>query len=564
MVDILKHDAIDEVKAAAFATGLSSSPTPSSSTVDELRDRNRQKGIDSLYFFTTGVLGWDKLEKEPHKEMCDFIQSPARRKVLLVPRDCYKSTIASKSLPLWYLIQPSLEGMPGLEHRILLASHSSQNAKKNIRSLRTQVEKNTVLQWLYPEIIPNFGTTTWTDTNLLFPREGAYGEDTIECGGIDTHLVSRHYTIQIKDDLEDHASFESPTIRERVKTWYRAAEALFVDEQTSLDVIVGTRWGANDLYSEIFEHESETYERMVRPLHWDRTMLEMDIAEAEKTGKPSCYNMDPDTFAPDPLKTYLFFPRLFPSASCARIRKKQGPTMYFMLYMNNPKDESLMEFRKSDLRFCEFTTDGEAIRLQNEDGVYEDVLLDDLMRIQLWDPALTEEKIRQRCRNAIVVSASDRRGRIFFLDAHAAFKEPTAFINRFIGYHQRYMLHRSAVEDAGFQRILKFPIYHRMRELSYLFPVHGAKPRNNQTKEARIRSLIPFVEGHNCYIVRSRCADLIEEMEGFPQHPTRDALDAAASSIELHGSRIYAEDNRAEERRRDRAVQSARSAVTGY
>src|SRR5688572_4889908 len=246
-MEILSHKAQDKI----FKDVLNITP-PTSSKADEMREFNRQAGIKSLYYFSTAILGWNLIQEDPHLPMCTFIQTPNAppkapfRKAILIPRDCYKSTVGSKSLPLWYLIQPVLQGLPGREHRILLCSSASTNAQKQIKSIQTQVERNQLLAWLYPEIIPDFARTTWTQSNLLFPREGAYGEDTIEAAGVDSHIVSRHYTIQIKDDLEDKQSFEQPTVREKVKSFYKSAEALFVDEQTSIDILIGTRWGVDD------------------------------------------------------------------------------------------------------------------------------------------------------------------------------------------------------------------------------------------------------------------------------------------------------------------------------
>jgi len=547
-------------------------PMPTSSVGDELRENLRRNGKLSLYYFTTAILGWDKVQLIPHKEMADFAQQVPpeyperkRRKVCLIPRDCYKSTLFSKSFPLWILIQDMFCGLPGLEHRILLWSFSSENAQKQILSLQQQIEKNETLRWVYPEIIPDLARTTWTRKNLLFPREGNYGEDTIEAAGIDTHIVSRHYTIQIADDLEDKQSMEQPTVRERVKTAYKASEALFVDEQEAYHLLVGTRWGVDDVYNDIFENEAEYYEKLVRPLHWDRGTLLADIADAEEHGKlPVYHGMDPDVYAPESEKTYYFFPQLFPAESCKRIRAKQGSFMYSMLYLNNPKDPSLAEFAETDIIRFRMTVDGDIV-FENENGDREIVLFDSLKRVLFWDPAMSQADPKRNSRNAMVVVAKDPRGRIFVLDAYAEHKNAGLLVSRFISFHQKWRVHKAAVEDVNFSRLLKFPIHQRMRELEYTFPVEDQSPIGD--KDHRIRTLIPYSEDHMLF-VRERLTDFMDELKGFPLQIHKDLLDGLAACLPLLGKVKAAGTNATKITARAARSESIRLAsanpVTGY
>jgi predicted phage terminase large subunit-like protein len=570
-MDILSKKAHDKF----FREELLISP-PTSSQGDELRGFLRENGIKSLYFFATAILKWDLLQEDPHLPMCSFIQTPndpplARfRKVLLVPRDCYKSTIGSKSLPLWYLIQPMLEGIPGREHRILLCSSASTNAMKQIKSIQTQVERNQILSWVYPEIIPDLSRTTWTQSNLLFPRDGMYGEDTIEAAGVDSHIVSRHYTIQIKDDLEDKQSFEQPSVREKVKSFYKSAEALFVDEQTSIDILIGTRWGIDDLYADIKESESGTYAFYTRPLHWTQEDLKRDIRQAEEVGKPPIYDMIPEESAPEAEKTYYFFPKLFPEESCERIKRKQGSFMYSMLYMNNPRDPALAEFRETDLRYFSFDKEGNLVIEDTDNAKFDTVSFDSLTRVMFWDPALAERELKKRSRNAMIVMARDNRSRLFILDAYAEYKNPGFLFSKFISLHQKHRVHKAAIEDAGFQRILKFPLYQRMKELNYHFPVEGEPPIGD--KDARIRSLIPYVETHDLFIRRG-LTDFVEEIRGFPVFPTKDLVDGAAACLavlskagdakQTASSPFQARHHRHLQAVNDQAL-STRSPMTGY
>lgn len=557
-MDILTREA----QRTAFA-GLGVD-LPTESRADEIYETTRENGRRSLYFFTTAILKWDKIERDPHLELCEFIQDYApphkKRKVLLVPRDTYKSTIASKSLPLWILIQKEFCGLPGPEHRILLASHSSQNASKQIKSLRQQVERNETFRWLYHDILPDTSRTTWSDTNLLFPREGMYGEDTIESAGVETHIVSRHYTVQIKDDLEDEAAMLSPAVRERVKNWYRAAEALFVSEQDAFDFLIGTRWGVDDLYADIIANESESYEFLVRPLKWMQEDLERDHREAVESGKAPTWNMDPERFAPNPDKTYYFFPRLFPKESCDRLLKKQGQFMFSMLYMNNPKDPALAEFKDSDIGWFRFNQDGDLV-IEHHNGEIEVLDFDTLKRVLIWDPASGERDVKRNSRNAMIVSGQDPRGRIFVMEGYAERKNPSFLYAKFIGLHQRYNCHKAGIEAVNFSRVLKFPLYKEQIRIGYRFPVEDFTPIAD--KHARIRTLLPYSESHDLFLKRG-LTDLHQEIKNFPTFGTNDLVDALAASLDLLGTDFISLVQNKKARASDQNRRATCSPVTGY
>jgi len=535
---------------------------PTSSKADELRETTKQRAKESLFFMSTAVLGYDKIQRNPHLELCNYIQAiPPLRKVILIPRDTFKSTVGSKSFPIWVLVQDEFCGLPGLEHRILLTSFSSENAKKQIKAIRQQIERNQILRWLFPEIIPDFARTVWTDSSLLFPRNGIYGEDTIESAGVDTHLVSRHYTIQIADDLEDLESFQSPTVRKKVKEWYKASEALFVEERSAFHMLIGTRWGVDDVYNDIQTNESETYGFLCRPLQWNQEQLKSDLSDAKEHGRAPIWNMDPDTFAPDPDAEYLFFPSLFPTDSCRRVRNKQGAFMYSMLYLNNPRDPSMAEFRESDLQYFEFNVDGDVV-VNHGPGQIEIIPFETLRRVMFWDPALSSADKKKNARNGIVVAAKDFKGRIFVFEAFAQRQEPTLLFAKFIGLHRRYVVERAAIEDVAFQKVLKFPLYREMREQGYQFPVLEERPVGD--KDYRIRSLIPYHESKLLFIRRG-LKDLVEEMKGFPLFPTKDLVDALAACIPLLSKvPAYSDRDLRIAARADIDHQIGRSKLTGY
>jgi predicted phage terminase large subunit-like protein len=270
--------------------------------------------------------------------------------------------------------------------------------------------------------------------------------------------------------------------------------------------------------------------------------------------------MAPEVWAPDAGKTYYFFPELFPEDSCRRIRAKQGNFMYSMLYMNNPKDPELAEFKSSDIRWFTFNVDGD-IQILDDEGKTEIVYFDSLRRVLFWDPALSSAEQKRNARNAMVVMAKDKHGRLFVLDAWAERKDPSFLFTKFLGLHRRYTVHQAAIEDVAFQRILKFPLYAEMRRVDYHFPVREQRPVG--AKEVRIRSLIPYAESHLLF-VRRGLTDFVEELKGFPVFPTVDLLDAAAATLEMFGQTRMTERDASRAAASQRIRLASRSSVTGY
>jgi len=375
--------------------------------------------------------------------------------------------------------------------------------------------------------------------------------------------VSRHYTVQIGDDLEDKKSFEQPSVREKVKTFYKSSEALFVDEQTAYHLLIGTRWGHDDLYSEIMENEAEYYDFYSRPLEWTRDDLELDLQEAKDSNHPPTWNMDPDTFAPESGKKYFFFPKLFPEISCKRIRAKQGNFMYSMLYLNNPKDASLAEFKEADLRYFWWDDEGNIVAQIDED-MREVIPMDAFKRVLHWDPALSESEQKRNCRNAMVAAYKDTKGRIFVAEVFADYKNPTMLFSKFVGMHQRHKIHVANIEDAGFQRTLKYGLFFEMKKLEHVFHVRDEAPVGS--KDARIRMLLPYNENHQLFICKNPFpSPLMEEMRGFPIFPKKDVLDALSACIPLFGLQdVQTEQTQKKIQQRANLHLATRSVVTGY
>jgi len=202
----------------------------------------------SLYFFAKAVLGFDKLTLSLHKEVCDFLTLPDRRKMLVLPRGHYKTTISTISFPMWLSVNnPNI--------RILLSSSTTTNAQKMLGLIRAKWERCDMLRWLFPELVPNTGLSRWNDSCAVINRTQDFPEGTYEAIGAGGTAVSRHYDCIIEDDLVSEDHLISKEQMDKVISWHQYKESLFVSPGKGLDVLIGTRWAHYDLLSHVMETE---------------------------------------------------------------------------------------------------------------------------------------------------------------------------------------------------------------------------------------------------------------------------------------------------------------------
>ena len=182
---------------------------------DETITALRKKCLSSLFNFAQAVMGYDDITEQLHGNVCKFLERPGTRKQLTLPRSFVKTWLATIAYSIWIAL-PRLEADEypsgispsdpfyniGPNIRILIASNVISNANKIIGLIRKTYERNTAMQILFPEVIPeNFNKTKWSDSEATIRRTEDYTESTFEAGGAGGSTISRHYDLIIEDDL---------------------------------------------------------------------------------------------------------------------------------------------------------------------------------------------------------------------------------------------------------------------------------------------------------------------------------------------------------------------------
>lgn len=286
----------------------------------------RRRFEKSPYAFAKGVLARDRLTPELHKPTMDWLTViPPYRKLGLLPRDHYKSTMVSQVLPCHVFIQPRetniyFPGKDGVETRILLTCETETRASMHLRWVENQFERNDVLRGFWPHRLwenPRRESKKWNETQMLLPRATFTdtADSSMQAVGVGGAITGGHFDVLIKDDLISIEAANSPLVMETAIEWHKTSRALMDDPDKSLEFIIGTRWAVRDLYSVIQETDPSV------------AVLKKGIIE---NGKP-------------------IMPKVFSLATIARLHKEFG-VLFPLLYMNEAADPELTDFDMTMIR----------------------------------------------------------------------------------------------------------------------------------------------------------------------------------------------------------------------
>jgi phage terminase large subunit-like protein len=459
------------------------------SNPEQLRNKLREECTKSIYFLARAVLGFRDLTPDLHLPVANFLQDPtiSNRKLLILPRGHFKSTLMSIACPIWRLL-PKHEGWEedqtdGPNSRILLSGSTATNAEHFLRRIKAVFESNQLFQWLYPELIPDWTKVKkWTETEIQIPRPKAFPEASIETIGAGGKITGRHFTDMYKDDLIEVSIANSPDEMLKIIEWQEYSESLLEQPERDRDYMCGTRYAQNDLYGYVKDNDKRyvVYER-----------------KAIESGVP-------------------IFPQRFTLEGLGEMARRK-PYIYSTQYMNNPIDPSIVDFKAKWLKYYKLTEKGQILL---PDGKVIDPRK--LNSYILVDPAISEKK--SAARTAIVNLGVFDPEHIFVLHAKAMRINPYETITTVFSLAKILRPHKVGVETVAYQKALKFFMEMFSQQLGIYLSVEELKPGGG-SKEARIRGLINYFASGSIWI-REEFAELIEEYLSFPNGKFRDLMDA--------------------------------------
>jgi len=200
--------------------------------LDIYKEQNRC--FIDFFYFAKEFLGYKDLEWGVHGQFINVFESKAPRKLVVMPRGTFKSTLGSVAYPIWRLLRD-----PNLT--VLLDSELYSNSKNFIREIKghLQSEKMSAL----------FGTMVgakWDEGEIILKtRTANRKEASITAGGLGTTRVGQHYDLIIGDDYNSPQNSETPEKCQKVIDHVRYN--LNILNPGGEYLIIGTRYAERDV-----------------------------------------------------------------------------------------------------------------------------------------------------------------------------------------------------------------------------------------------------------------------------------------------------------------------------
>jgi predicted phage terminase large subunit-like protein len=147
----------------------------------------------------------------------------------------------------------------GLEPTFGIFSHTRPAAKSFIRQIKVELERNSLLKYLFPEIlyeVPDRQAPRWSeDSGLMVKRKSNPKEASIEAWGlVDGQPTGKHFDVLIYDDVVTRESISSPEMIEKTtKAW---SDSLNLGSASPRIRMIGTRWHFADTYRDVMQRQA--------------------------------------------------------------------------------------------------------------------------------------------------------------------------------------------------------------------------------------------------------------------------------------------------------------------
>lgn len=202
----------------------------------------RDEYKESLYLTAKVLLGYKDITWKTHGDVIEALEAPTKRKLIVLPRGCFKSSICSVSFPIWLLLRnPNL--------RILLDSELYTNSKNFLREIVAHFNSEKLI-----DLWGSFEANPWNEGEVTIrQREIVRKEASLTASGVGAGKTGQHYDVIVSDDLNSPNNSNTKEGREKVIMHYRYNQAIL--EPGGIMVIVGTRYSADDISGFVLQNE---------------------------------------------------------------------------------------------------------------------------------------------------------------------------------------------------------------------------------------------------------------------------------------------------------------------
>lgn len=436
-----------------------------------------------LYFFTKNILQYQELEEQPHLEVCEFLEGPELKKLLLLPRGTFKTTIGTISRAIQRIIKnPDI--------RILIFSETYNQAKKFLSEIKQQLEGNKELIGLYGSFVKDPG---WREEEITVKqRKKRFKEPTIMTGGVDVVRVGFHYDLIIIDDPHSQKNVATKDQIDKVKEAYRLLYPML--EPGGEININATRWHFYDLASDLLENP--TFTKMIRG------------AEIKKNDGTVEY----------------FFPQRLSKEYLKDQKDNLGSYLYSVQYQNDPVDDKDADFKKAWFK------------------IYRE---EEIKRLSLntyitIDPAVSQKE--EADFTGVIINSVDLDNNWYLRKTMKLRIKPPELIEKLFEWNECWRPIGIGIESEKYLLVLKPFLDEEMRKRNIYLPIAELK-HSVSNKEMRIRGLSPRYERGKVYhnAEDDGRIDLEDELLRFPKAKNDDVSDAESMQLDIAKPPVHTE-----------------------
>lgn len=198
---------------------------------------------NSLYKTAKHLCGYSDMTQHTHGQMCEVLQEGTKRKLIVMPRGTFKSSVGVVAYCVWLLIR-------NFDIRILIDSEKYENSKNFIGEIKGKLEDD--------KIVHLFGqfksSTKWAEGAFTInQRRRLLKEASVTASGIGAGKTGQHYDVIIHDDLNTEENSDNSDQRKKILRHYKMNTSIL--EPDGILVVIGTRYATDDVIGHILENE---------------------------------------------------------------------------------------------------------------------------------------------------------------------------------------------------------------------------------------------------------------------------------------------------------------------
>lgn len=199
---------------------------------------------DSLYYTAKYLCGYDQVNERTHKDCIQVLQSDSTRKLVVMPRGTFKTSLAIVSYAIWRMIRDP-------DERILIESELWTLARNSLREIKSHIKSDR-----FQRYFPGWHLTLDNQTEMtISARTRVLKEPTMTSSGMGAGKTGSHFSVILIDDLNSPQNSHKKELAEQVIEHYRYYTSIL--EPGGTMVVVGTRYSDLDLIGFILKNEIE-------------------------------------------------------------------------------------------------------------------------------------------------------------------------------------------------------------------------------------------------------------------------------------------------------------------